>query len=204
MLDDTTPEPERAFDHEDEALHESLPELGALPLDDYPAAGDAGPCMTERPPPEDYGIPGIDLDHSGQFKVARTTTLKADNWMLEQAQNDFFMGLGLDELKSIAWLWAGRIPMGKLTLIEGESNSGTSFVVTDLAARVTRGGPWPGVTSGSPLKKGTVPAPAAREESVESRKETERDSPLFQLAVRPPGRRCSSSMSGLFRRSGQV
>jgi hypothetical protein len=58
-----------------------------------------------------------------------------------------FLGLGMDE-KPIEWLWPGYIPVGKLTLIEGESASGKSFVAADIAARVSRGQPWPGRIQG--------------------------------------------------------
>jgi hypothetical protein len=58
-----------------------------------------------------------------------------------------FLGLGMDE-KPIEWLWPGYIPIGKLTLIEGESASGKSFVAADIAARVSRGQPWPGRIQG--------------------------------------------------------
>src|SRR5579862_2367724 len=42
-----------------------------------------------------------------------------------------------------AWLWEGRIPLGRVTLLEGAAGAGKSFVALDLAARVTKGTPWP-------------------------------------------------------------
>ena len=47
------------------------------------------------------------------------------------------------EPQPLEWLWPGRIPMGRLTLIAGEPGVGKSLVTLDLAARVTRGAPWP-------------------------------------------------------------
>lgn len=41
------------------------------------------------------------------------------------------------------WLWPGRIPIGQLTLLAGAADAGKSLAAIDLAARVTRGGPWP-------------------------------------------------------------
>src|SRR5436190_14188495 len=146
-MPDKTPEPE--FEREPE----SLPEAGPLPRDDcpaerdrYPVAGNGDPRVHDRPPPEDFGIPNIDLDPSGRIKVPK---LKADYFLLEEAKSEFFLGMNLDQPKPIAWLWPGRIPIGKLTLLEGESNSGASFLVTDMAARVTCGAPWP-AASGQP------------------------------------------------------
>jgi hypothetical protein len=47
------------------------------------------------------------------------------------------------EARPIRWLWAYRIPRGKITLIAGLPDLGKSQVTCFLAARVTRGGPWP-------------------------------------------------------------
>jgi len=41
------------------------------------------------------------------------------------------------------WLWPGRISIGALSLLAGQADAGKSLVAVDLAARVTRGGPWP-------------------------------------------------------------
>lgn len=45
--------------------------------------------------------------------------------------------------EQLEWLWPGRIPLGKLTLLAGDPGLGKSFVTLDLAARVYRGEPWP-------------------------------------------------------------
>lgn len=44
------------------------------------------------------------------------------------------------------WLWPGRIPLGKLTLLAGDPELGKSFLTVDMAARVTCGRPWPDET----------------------------------------------------------
>jgi len=41
--------------------------------------------------------------------------------------------------QTVHWLWEGRVPFGKLTLIDGEPGSGKSALALDLAARVSRG-----------------------------------------------------------------
>ncbi len=53
----------------------------------------------------------------------------------------------------VAWLWEGRIPLGRLTLLVGRPGEGKSFLTTDAAARVTTGTPWP---DGTPCPKGSV------------------------------------------------
>jgi len=43
----------------------------------------------------------------------------------------------------VAWLWPGRVPLGRLTLLVGRPGEGKSFLTTDMAARVTTGSSWP-------------------------------------------------------------
>ncbi len=43
----------------------------------------------------------------------------------------------------LMWLWPGRIPMEKVTLLVGPADSGKSLLAADLAARVSRGDAWP-------------------------------------------------------------
>ena len=47
------------------------------------------------------------------------------------------------ESEQVKWLWPGRIPLGKLTVLEGDPKTGKSTVALDLAARVSTGGPMP-------------------------------------------------------------
>ena len=41
------------------------------------------------------------------------------------------------------WFWPGRIQAGQVTVIEGDAGSGKSIVAFDLAARCSRGAPFP-------------------------------------------------------------
>ena len=54
---------------------------------------------------------------------------------------------------SVRWLWPGRIPLGRITLLVGRPGEGKSFLTTDLAARVSTGKPWP---DGSESVSGSV------------------------------------------------
>jgi hypothetical protein len=46
--------------------------------------------------------------------------------------------------RPIEWLWEGRIPMGKLTIVDGDPGLGKSVITNaDIAARVTTGKPMP-------------------------------------------------------------
>ena len=55
------------------------------------------------------------------------------------------VGVLMSDVKSeeVRWLWQRRIPLGKLTLLEGDPDWGKSAITMDLAARVTTGRPMP-------------------------------------------------------------
>jgi AAA domain len=64
-------------------------------------------------------------------------------------------GLLLSDIveQPIAWLWQHYLPLGALTLLEGEPGSGASLLALHIAACVTSGRALPGV---SPSTQGTV------------------------------------------------
>src|SRR5215217_1226037 len=47
------------------------------------------------------------------------------------------------ETKTVEWLWERRIPLGKITVLDGDPDNGKSVLTTDLAARVTTGRAMP-------------------------------------------------------------
>ena len=51
----------------------------------------------------------------------------------------------------VRWLWPGRIPLGKLTLIAGDPGLGKSMATIDLAARVSAGAAWPDRSGDAPV-----------------------------------------------------
>jgi putative DNA primase/helicase len=52
--------------------------------------------------------------------------------------------------EKIRWLWHGYIPLGKVTVIDGDPGLGKSLITLDLAARVTKGREMPDGTPGAP------------------------------------------------------
>lgn len=53
--------------------------------------------------------------------------------------------------EAVEWLWPGRIPAAKLSVLEGDPATAKSTLALDLAARVTRGSAWPdGAPGGLP------------------------------------------------------
>jgi len=55
--------------------------------------------------------------------------------------------------RPVEWLWEGRIPKGKLTMLDGDPGVGKSVVTMDIAARVSTGRPFP---DGAPCEVGNV------------------------------------------------
>jgi hypothetical protein len=55
---------------------------------------------------------------------------------------------------ALRWLWPGRIPLGTITLLDGDPGLGKSLLALDLVARVTRGAAMPDA-SGSAGSEGT-------------------------------------------------
>jgi hypothetical protein len=52
------------------------------------------------------------------------------------------------EEKPVRWLWRGRIPLGTITVLDGDPGLGKSLLALDLAARVTTGRDMPDTTPG--------------------------------------------------------
>jgi hypothetical protein len=57
------------------------------------------------------------------------------------------------EPERVDWLWSGRIPKGKLTLLDGDPGLGKTVITIDCAARVSVGREWP---DGAPCVEGGV------------------------------------------------
>ncbi len=45
--------------------------------------------------------------------------------------------------QSLSWLWPDRIPLGKLSILDGDPDLGKSLLTLDLAARLSTGRPFP-------------------------------------------------------------
>ena len=113
---------------------------------------DRGVCSAE------YVKPAVDPGRNG--RAARSTD-PAD-WSGSQddqrpAFRPHLFGRRMSDVKpeTVEWLWANRIPFGKLTMIAGDPGLGKSFVTLDIAARFSRGTAWPD-DRGTPIEPGTV------------------------------------------------
>src|SRR4051794_27222101 len=50
--------------------------------------------------------------------------------------------------KPLNWLWQGWIPLGKISLLDGDPNLGKSLIAADIASRVSSGREMPDGTKG--------------------------------------------------------
>jgi hypothetical protein len=79
------------------------------------------------------------------MRIARDVTarLAALHAPVEQSAATKMVCLANVVAESVRWLWPARIPLGMLTLIDGDPGLGKSTVTLDIAARVTTGAPMP-------------------------------------------------------------
>jgi archaellum biogenesis ATPase FlaH len=65
----------------------------------------------------------------------------------------------------LRWLWPGRIPLGKLTVIAGDPGVGKSLLTIDLAARVSTGAAFP---DGAACEQGSVVLLSAEDDEADT------------------------------------
>jgi putative DNA primase/helicase len=69
------------------------------------------------------------------------------------AGSPVLVSMGDVQPEEVHWLWKGRLPLGRLSVLVGRPGEGKSFATTDWAARVSTGSDWP---DGSSCPKGSV------------------------------------------------
>jgi putative DNA primase/helicase len=87
------------------------------------------------------------LDGGGTAELLRELTATAPIWMQDEKQlpddRPAFVRMSDVAGKPVEWLWPGRFPLGKLSLICGDPGTSKSLLVCDLAARISCRLPWP-------------------------------------------------------------
>lgn len=79
---------------------------------------------------------------------ALVATAARDNGAPRPDPERAWVQLSTIEPEAIEWLWPGRVPLAKVTLLEGDPDEGKSCIAVDVAARVTTGGAMPLEQSG--------------------------------------------------------
>ncbi len=65
-------------------------------------------------------------------------------WTLTDRDQEIGIRLSDVRAEEVEWLWPGRIPLGKVTILEGDPGVGKSTVSLNIAAAVTTGSELPG------------------------------------------------------------
>lgn len=77
-------------------------------------------------------------------KVGQKTTANgAKKTAIETTEDVTLLRLSDVQPEPVRWLWPGRIPLGKLTILDGDPGLGKSLLTIDLAARISTGDPMP-------------------------------------------------------------
>ncbi len=107
-------------------------------------------------------MPGVMRNGQKQFLVATNIGKPSWNdwndWIKKTAKaasksTPILTCLADVEARAVSWLWHGRIPLARITLLVGRPGEGKSFLTTDIAARVSTGSMWP---DGSLCPRGSV------------------------------------------------
>ena len=97
-------------------------------------------------------LPG--LAEFAKYAIRTSSRVNADlveHSLSAPAPAEEAQGLPLSEVETqeVRWLWEQRIPLGKITILDGEPDIGKSLLVINLAARVSTGQPMPDGTAGT-------------------------------------------------------
>jgi len=130
------------------ALHGTTADLRVLELPGLPGKGDVSdwlasggtadelrelarhaPAWTPEPAPITYDEVPVAADAAGFGPNSTPVVCLADV-----------------QPETVRWLWAGRVPFGKITLLDGDPGLGKSTLSLDIAARLSVGGVMPGET----------------------------------------------------------
>ena len=90
------------------------------------------------------------------LRTADATTVAAGERPLARQAQPQTVVLADVNIEKVAWLWPGRIPLGKLTILDGDPGLGKSTITLDVAARLTCGLPMPACAPVSALPPAKV------------------------------------------------
>lgn len=113
------------------ALDGVAADVKVVELPDLPAKGDVSDWLAG----------------GGTAQALKTIVRDAPLW---QSSAQAPVGVLLSEVQPerVSWLWSGRLPLGKLTVLDGDPGKGKSTLTLDLAARLSRGDAMPDGSGG--------------------------------------------------------
>jgi putative DNA primase/helicase len=96
---------------------------------------------------------GYLLDESRDDGFQRTSHKRSKNVDETEIRSPDLISFSDIEPLETEWLWAGRIPLGCITLLAGAPGQGKSYVTASMAGIITTGSNWP---DGDPCELGDV------------------------------------------------
>jgi len=129
------------------ALEAGAVEVKIFRLADYcpalPAGGDLADVVSD-PGWCGCGLrEGARLEDLGQWILEQAEKIPPWQLKTESAPGPVIVRLAEVEPQEVQWLWPGRIPLGRISLLVGMPGCGKSLLTLDMAARITRGWNWP-------------------------------------------------------------
>jgi len=139
------------------ALEAGAAEVKVLRLADYcPSLPEGGDLVDVIGDPDWHGCglrEGANLEDLGRWILAKAEAIPPWQPNPGLAAGPVVVRLAEVEPQEVQWLWTGRIPLGRISLLVGMPGSGKSLLTLDMAARITRGWDWP---DRSPCLQGNV------------------------------------------------
>lgn len=100
--------------------------------------------IVERLKDFNVGLPFDDLEKENDSRKSRETPTGETG---TPGRRPVSTRLSDVEVEVVRWVWRGRIPLGKVTIVDGDPDLGKSTLTLDLAARVTIGSRMPDETT---------------------------------------------------------
>jgi archaellum biogenesis ATPase FlaH len=105
---------------------------------------------------ERLGMPAFKPQTNTSHPLAPVPHHKKESSSSRANRQPTLVQLSTVEAKDVSWLWHPYIPLGKLTLLEGDPSAGKTFLSLALCASITKG--WAFLSQdGSPLGENTEP-----------------------------------------------
>lgn len=117
------------------ALTHGMDEVKMIHFHDLPVGGDVGDWLDQGGTREDLAVMILEAPPMTPQELAPQKPQSDDGAMVVR--------LNTIHRERVTWIWKGRIPRGKITMIAGDPGQGKSALLTDIIARVSRGALWP-------------------------------------------------------------
>ena len=101
-------------------------------------------------------LPGFSCADDARGCGWRGSLEELGTWLEAREPGAVVVHLADVEPERVTWLWPGRIPLGRLTILDGDPGLGKSVLTLDIAARVTRGDMMPDGARGLKSPRGVV------------------------------------------------